>query len=137
MLPSMTGHAAAGTIMPVTITGGNDGIPLDSLLQSKTYSSVETNARFETAKPNKADFDVEERNEVDLATPVSVESESKMEVQTTELVAETVMPVHKVNRSVEVNIKRPSWLLEDWKFETKVHTNGASAGVVDNVNFRL
>ncbi|PHT28311.1 hypothetical protein CQW23_32083 [Capsicum baccatum] len=132
MLPSMTGHAAASTITPVTVTGGDDGIPLDLLLQSETYIGVETNARFETVKPNKADFVVEERNEVDLATPVSVESESKMEVQTTELVAETVMPMHKVNISVEVNVKRPSWLLEDWKFETKVRTNGASAGAVDN-----
>ncbi|KAM3202153.1 hypothetical protein P3L10_029777 [Capsicum annuum] len=128
----MTGHAAASTITPVTVIGGDDGIPLYSLLQSETYISVETNARFKTAKPNKADFIVEERNEVDLATPVSVESKSKMEVQMTELVAETVMPVHKVNRSVEVNVKRSSWLLEDWKFETKVRTNGASAGAVDN-----
>ncbi|PHT97778.1 hypothetical protein BC332_33302 [Capsicum chinense] len=37
----------------------------------------------------------EEGKEVDLATPVSVESESKMEVQMTESVAETVTPVHK------------------------------------------
>ncbi|PHT26897.1 hypothetical protein CQW23_33497 [Capsicum baccatum] len=96
---------------------------------------TETNARFETAKLNKADFVIEEGNEVDLATPVSVESESKMEVQTTVSVAETVTPVHKVNRSVEVNVKRPSWLPEDWKFETKVRTNGSSAGAVDNVNF--
>ncbi|PHT25059.1 hypothetical protein CQW23_35294 [Capsicum baccatum] len=132
MLPSMTGHAAASTITPV---GGDDDIPLDSLLQSETYISVETNARFETAKPNKANFVVEKRNEVDLATPVSMESESKMEVQTTELVAETVMLVHKVNRSVEVNVKRPSWLLKDWKFETKVRTNGACTGAVDNINF--
>ncbi|PHT27749.1 hypothetical protein CQW23_32650 [Capsicum baccatum] len=129
MLPSMTGHAAASTITPV---GGDDDIPLDSLLQSETYISVETNDRFETAKPNKANFVVEKRNEVDLATPVSVESESKMEVQTTELVDETVMLVNKVNRSVEVNVKRPSWLLEDWKFEIKVRTNGACTGAVDN-----
>ncbi|PHT25740.1 hypothetical protein CQW23_34637 [Capsicum baccatum] len=47
-------------------------------------------------------------------------------------VAETVTPVHKVNRLVEENVKRPSWLPKDWKFETKVHTNGASAGAVDN-----
>ncbi|PHT25058.1 hypothetical protein CQW23_35293 [Capsicum baccatum] len=107
--------------------------PPDSLLQSETNISAETNARFETAKLNKADFVVEEEKEVDLATPVS----SKMEVQTTESVAETVTPVHKVNRSVEVNVKRPSWLPEDWKFEMKVRTNGASAGAVDNVNFRL
>ncbi|XP_016546119.1 methyl-CpG-binding domain-containing protein 5 [Capsicum annuum] len=46
----------------------------------------------------------------------------------TKSVAETVTPVHKVNRSVEVNVKRPSWLSEDWKF----CTNGASIGTVDN-----
>ncbi|PHT28312.1 hypothetical protein CQW23_32084 [Capsicum baccatum] len=112
-------------------------IPPDSLLHSETHISTETNARFETAKLNKADFVVEEGKEFDLATPVSMESESNMEVQMTESVAETVTPVHKVNRSVEVNVKRPSWLPEDWKFETKVRTNGASAGAVDNVNFRL
>ncbi|KAF3613427.1 hypothetical protein FXO38_36249 [Capsicum annuum] len=127
------GPATAGTIKLVTITGGDDGIPPDLLLQSETHISAKTNARFETAKPNKADFVVEEGKKVNLATPVSVESESKMEVQTTESVAETVMPVQKVNRSVEVNVKRPSWLPEDWKFETKVCTNGASAGAVDNV----
>ncbi|PHT28310.1 hypothetical protein CQW23_32082 [Capsicum baccatum] len=92
MLSSMTSPAAAGTITPVT--GGDDGIPPDSLLQSETYIS-ETNARFKTAKPSKADFVVEEGKEVDLATPVSVESESKMEVQMTKSVAETVTPVHK------------------------------------------
>ncbi|PHT69070.1 hypothetical protein T459_28557 [Capsicum annuum] len=127
------GPATAGTIKLVTITGGDDGIPPDLLLQSETHISSKTNARFETAKPNKADFVVEEGKKVNLATPVSVESESKMEVQTTESVAETVTPVQKVNRSVEVNIKRPSWLPEDWKFEKKVRTNGASAGAVDNV----
>ncbi|KAM3398843.1 hypothetical protein P3S68_002359 [Capsicum galapagoense] len=130
MLSSMTGPAAAGTITPVT--RGDDGIPPDSLLQSETYISAETNARFKTAKPNKADFVVEEGKEVDLATPVSVESESKMEVQMTKSVAETVTPVHKVNRSVEVNVKRPRWLSEDWKFERKFCTNGASAGTVVN-----
>ncbi|PHT25869.1 hypothetical protein CQW23_34511 [Capsicum baccatum] len=50
----------------------------------------------------------------------------------TKSVAETVTPVHKVNRLVEENVKRPSWLPKDWKFETKVRTNGASAGAVDN-----
>ncbi|PHT28318.1 hypothetical protein CQW23_32090 [Capsicum baccatum] len=109
----------------------------DLLLQSEIYISAETNARFETAKLNKADFVVEEGKEVDLATPVSVESESKMEVPTTEAVAEMVTPFHKVNRSVEVNVKRPSRLPEDWKFEMKVRTTGASAGAVDNINFRL
>ncbi|PHT97772.1 Methyl-CpG-binding domain-containing protein 5 [Capsicum chinense] len=115
----MTGPATAGTITPVTVTGGDDGIPPDLLLQSKTYISAETNARFKTAKPNKADFVVEEGKEVDLATSVSVKSKSKMEV-------------HKVNRSVKVNVKRPSWLSEDWKFERKFCTNGASARTVDN-----
>ncbi|PHT27747.1 hypothetical protein CQW23_32648 [Capsicum baccatum] len=109
----------------------DDGIPPDSSLQSETYISSETNATFETTKPEKADFVVEEGKEVDLATPVSVESESKMEVQMTKLVAEMVTPVHKVNRSVEVNVKRPSWMSEDWKFERIFHTNGASAGTVD------
>ncbi|KAF3629389.1 Methyl-CpG-binding domain-containing protein 5 [Capsicum annuum] len=132
MLSLMTGPAAAGTITPVTVTGGDDGIPPDLLLQSETYISAETNARFKTAKPNKADFVVEEGKEVDLATPVSVESKSKMEVQMTKSVAETVTPVHKVNRSVEVNVKRPSWLSEDWKFERKFCTNGSSAGTIDN-----
>ncbi|PHT69072.1 hypothetical protein T459_28559 [Capsicum annuum] len=129
----MTGPAVAGTITPVTVTGGDDGIPPHSLLQSETYISAETNARFETAKPNKADFVVEKGKEVDLATSVSVESESKMEVQMMKPVADTVTPVHKVNRSVEVNVKRPSWLSEDWKFERKFRTNGASAGTVDNI----
>ncbi|PHT27536.1 hypothetical protein CQW23_32853 [Capsicum baccatum] len=123
---------AAGTIKLVTVTRGDDGIPPDSLLQSETHISTNTNARFETAKPNKADFVVEEGKKVSL---VSVESESKIEVQTTKSMAETVTPVHKVNRSVEVNVKRPSWLLEDWKFETKVLTNGASARADDNINF--
>ncbi|PHT27539.1 hypothetical protein CQW23_32856 [Capsicum baccatum] len=127
----------AGTIKLVTVTGGDDGIAPDSLLQSETHISANTNARFETAKPNKADFVVEEGKKVDLATLVSVESESKMEVQTTKSMAETVMHVHKVNISVEVNVKRPSWLPEDWKFETKVRTNGASARADDNLNFRL
>ncbi|PHT27753.1 hypothetical protein CQW23_32654 [Capsicum baccatum] len=115
MLPSMTGPAVTGTIMPVTVTvtRGDDSIPPDSLLQLETFICAETNARFETAKPNKADFVVEEGKEVDLATPVSVESKSKMEVQMTKSVAETVTPMHKVNRSVEVNVKRPSWLPED------------------------
>ncbi|KAF3629387.1 hypothetical protein FXO38_27702 [Capsicum annuum] len=108
-------------------------MPPDSLLQSEIYISAETNARFETAKLNKANFVVEEGKEVDLATPVLVESESKMEVPMKEAVAEMVTPVHKVNRSVEVNVKRPSQLPEDWKFEMKVLTNGASAGAVDNV----
>ncbi|PHT34965.1 hypothetical protein CQW23_26765 [Capsicum baccatum] len=97
------------------------------------YISAETNARFETAKLNKADFVVEEGKEVDLATPLSVESESKMKVPTKEAVAKTVTPVHKVNRSVEVNVKRPSRLPEDWKFEMKVRTNGSSAGAIDNM----
>ncbi|PHT27542.1 hypothetical protein CQW23_32859 [Capsicum baccatum] len=101
MLPSMTGPAATGTIMPVTVTRGDDSIPPDSLLQLETFICAEMNARFETAKPNKADFVVEEGKEVDLATPVSVESKSKMEVQMTKSVAETVTPMHKVNRSVE------------------------------------
>ncbi|PHT96972.1 Methyl-CpG-binding domain protein 2 [Capsicum chinense] len=42
------------------------------------------------------------------------------------------MPMHKVNRLVVENVKRPSWLPKDWKFETKVSTNGTSAGAVDN-----
>ncbi|KAF3613426.1 hypothetical protein FXO38_36248 [Capsicum annuum] len=113
MLSSMTSPAAANTITPVTITGADDGIPPDSLLQSETSISAKTNSRFETAKPNKSDFVVDEGKEVDLATPVSVESESKMEVQMMKSVAQTVTPVHKVNRSVEVYIKRPSWLSED------------------------
>ncbi|PHT27535.1 hypothetical protein CQW23_32852 [Capsicum baccatum] len=80
--------------------------------------------------------DDEEGKDVDLATlVVSVESESKTEVLMKESVVETVTPVHKVNRLVEVNVKRPSWLPEDWKFEPKVRTNGASAGAVDNVKF--
>ncbi|KAM3202155.1 hypothetical protein P3L10_029779 [Capsicum annuum] len=137
MFPSMTGLAATGLIPLVTVTGVDDNIPPDSLLQLETYIGAEMNARFETAKPNKADIVVEEGKEVDLATPVSVESESKMELPMTESVVETVTPVHKVNRSVEVNVKRQSWLLEDWKFEPKVRTNGASAGAVDNVNFLL
>ncbi|PHT27541.1 hypothetical protein CQW23_32858 [Capsicum baccatum] len=103
MLPSMmTGPAATGTITPVTVTKGDDSIPPDSLFQLETFISTETNARFETAKSNKTDFVVEEGTEVDLATPVSVESESMMEVEMTMSVAETVTPVHKVNRSVEV-----------------------------------
>ncbi|PHT96971.1 hypothetical protein BC332_34101 [Capsicum chinense] len=137
MLSSMTGPAAAGTITPVTVTGGDDGIPPDLLLQSETYISAEMNARFKTAKSYKTDFVVEEGKEVDLATPVSVESKSKMEVQMTKSVAETVTPVHKVNRSVEVNVKRPSWLSEDWKFERKFCTNGASAGTVENKSMNL
>ncbi|PHT69069.1 hypothetical protein T459_28556 [Capsicum annuum] len=128
----MTGLAAAGLIPPVAVTGVDDGIPPDSLLQLETYIGAERNSRFETARPNKADIAVEEGKEVDLATPVSVESESKMEVPMKESVVETVTPVYKVNRSVEVNVKRPSWLPEDWKFEPKVRTNGASAGAVEN-----
>ncbi|KAF3629388.1 hypothetical protein FXO38_27703 [Capsicum annuum] len=76
--------------------------------------------------------DDEEGKEVHLATPVSVESESKMEVSMMESVVKMVTPVHKVNRSVEVNVKRPSRLPEDWKFEPKVRTNGAFAGAIDN-----
>ncbi|KAF3629386.1 hypothetical protein FXO38_27701 [Capsicum annuum] len=110
---SMTGPAATSTIMPVTVTGGDDSIPLDSLLQLETFISAETNARLETAKPNKADFVVKEGKEVDLATPVLVKSESKMEIQMTKSVAETVMPMHKVNRLVVENVKRPSWLPKD------------------------
>ncbi|PHT27537.1 hypothetical protein CQW23_32854 [Capsicum baccatum] len=135
MFPSMTGLAATVLILPVTVIGVDDGIPPDSLLQLETYIGAEMNSRFETAKSNKADIPVEEGKEVDLATPVSVESESKMEVLMTESVVDTVTPVHKVNRLVEVNVKRPSWLPEDWKFEPKVRTNGASAGAVDNVKF--
>ncbi|PHT28314.1 hypothetical protein CQW23_32086 [Capsicum baccatum] len=131
MLSSMIGPAVAGTITPITVTVGDDGIPPDSSLQSETYISTEANATFETTKPEKADFVVEEGKEVDLATPVSVESESKMEVQMTKSVAEMVTPVHKVNRSVEVNVKRPSWMSEDWKFVRIFRTNGASAGTVD------
>ncbi|PHT34963.1 hypothetical protein CQW23_26763 [Capsicum baccatum] len=95
MLSSMTSPTTAVTITPVTITGGDDSIPPDSLLQSETYITAEMNARFETAKPNKADFVVEKGKEVDLATPVLVESESKMEVQMMKSVAQTVTPVHK------------------------------------------
>ncbi|KAM3398842.1 methyl-CpG-binding domain-containing protein 6-like [Capsicum galapagoense] len=131
MLPPMTDPAAADTMPLVTVIGGDDGIPPDPLLQSETYINGETNARVETAKPNKADVVVEKGKVVDLATSASVESESKMEVQMTELVAGTVTPMYKVNRSIEVNVARPSWLPEDWKFVTEVHIDGAFAGTID------
>ncbi|PHT34964.1 hypothetical protein CQW23_26764 [Capsicum baccatum] len=107
------GPVTAGTIKLVTVTGGDDGIMPDSLLHSETHISANTNARYEIAELNKADFVVEEGKKVNLATLVSVESESKMEDQMTKSMAEMVTPVHKVNRSVEVNVKRPTWLPED------------------------
>ncbi|PHT25490.1 hypothetical protein CQW23_32651 [Capsicum baccatum] len=131
MLPPMTDPAAADTMPLVTVTGGDDGILPDPLLQSETYINGETNARVETAKPNKADVVVEKGKEVDLATSATVESESKMVVQMTESVAGMVTPMHKVDRSIEVNVARPSWLSEDWKFVTEVHIDDALAGTID------
>ncbi|KAF3620226.1 putative NAC domain-containing protein 89-like [Capsicum annuum] len=139
----MTDAAAAAAVPTVTVTGGDDGIPPDPLLQSGTYIDAEENSRVETNTPNKGTGgDVpDEGKEADLTNPAPAEAEtaeaetaeegSKMAAQPNESAAETVTPVRKPGRSVEVNVERPSWLPDDWRFETKVRTNGATAGTVD------
>lgn len=42
----------AAAVSPVTIIGGDDGVPLDPLLQSNAYTDTETNVRVETTTPN-------------------------------------------------------------------------------------
>lgn len=121
---AVTAAAAVSSIPSETVHGGDirddGGIPPDPLLQSGTYIDVET------ATPNK-----EVPGEEKVADLAPATEESKMEMQTVVPEAENVTPVRRASRSMEVNVERPSWLPEDWRFETKVRTNGATAGTVD------
>ncbi|KAJ8552021.1 hypothetical protein K7X08_028464 [Anisodus acutangulus] len=107
----MTEAAAVSSTPPETFTGA-DCLPPDPLLQSGTYIDAETTT------PNKG-------NVSDLP-PATVETTTEASVTD-----ETVTPLRKNNRSVEVNVERPSWLPESWKLETKVRASGATAGTVD------
>ncbi|PHU04547.1 hypothetical protein BC332_25369 [Capsicum chinense] len=105
----MMTDTVAAAVSPVTITSGDDGVPLDPLLQSNAYTDTETNVRVET-----------------------VEEGIKMVVQMTESMARKVAtPVHKQSRLSKVSEERSSLLLGDWKFEMEVRTNGATIGTVD------
>ncbi|CAN4119181.1 unnamed protein product [Withania somnifera] len=115
-----TAAASIAAIPTATVHGGDnrdESLTPDPLLHSGTYIDVET------APPNKGEGKVS-----DLA-PSTEESTPEVKRAVTE--AENVTPVRRVSRSTEVNVERPSWLPEDWKFETRVRTNGATAGLVD------
>ncbi|CAN4120188.1 unnamed protein product [Withania somnifera] len=119
-----TAAAAVSSISPENVHGGDvrddGGLPPDPLLQSGTYIDVET------ATPNK---DVADEGKVsDLAT---APEESKIEMQKAVQETENVKTARRASRSTEGNVERPSWLPDDWGFDTKVRTNGATAGLVD------
>ncbi|XP_060169895.1 methyl-CpG-binding domain-containing protein 5-like [Lycium barbarum] len=109
----MTEPTPISSIPPETVTGGDDSLPPDPLLQSGTYIDADST-------PNK-DAPLVDRHVSDLpeTTPEMTAAE------------ETVTPVKKQSRSAEVNVERPSWLPESWKVETRVRTSGATAGTVD------
>ncbi|KAJ8558435.1 hypothetical protein K7X08_005201 [Anisodus acutangulus] len=124
--------AAASSITPETVTGGDfldNCLPQDPLLQSGTYIDADTTTS------NKGVLDKPNVNASNLApAPVTAPAPEETPPELTmpaSATTETVTPLRNPNRSVEVNVERPSWLPESWKFETKVRASGATAGTVD------
>uniref|UniRef100_A0A3Q7IGS8 MBD domain-containing protein n=1 Tax=Solanum lycopersicum TaxID=4081 RepID=A0A3Q7IGS8_SOLLC len=91
----------------------NDGIYSDLLLPPGTYIDVELDAREDTITPNKGDVPYEGN--------LSFVPRSKLKIR------RKIAPIH------HVNLDRPLWLSQDWKFETKVRTIGATVGRVDKL----
>uniref|UniRef100_M1C9H3 DNA binding protein n=2 Tax=Solanum tuberosum TaxID=4113 RepID=M1C9H3_SOLTU len=89
----------------------NDGMPSDLLFPSGTYIDVELDVRVETTTPNEGDISIEGK--------VSDVILSKLQIQ------RKIMPICRVK------LDRPKWLLENWRFETKVSITGATAGIFD------
>ena len=89
----------------------NDGIYSDPLLPLVTYIDVELDVTEETTTPNKGDVPYEGN--------LSFVPRSKLKIR------RKIAPIH------HVNLDRPLWLPQDWMFETKVRTIGATVGRVD------
>ncbi|KAG5581496.1 hypothetical protein H5410_052123 [Solanum commersonii] len=108
----MTKADAVVSSIPLTIVTSNDfyndGIPSDPLLPLGSYIDVELDVRVETATPKNSD----------------VPNDGKVsDIK------------RKITPTCQVNPDRPKWLPNNWTFETKVRSNGASAGQKDRYYF--
>ncbi|KAG5581525.1 hypothetical protein H5410_052152 [Solanum commersonii] len=81
------------------------------LLPSGTYIDVELDVRVDTTTPNKCDVSIE--GKVSDVTP------SKLQIQ------------RKITPIRQVNLDKPKWLLENWRFETNVQTTRANTRIFD------
>uniref|UniRef100_A0A0V0HNB2 Putative ovule protein n=1 Tax=Solanum chacoense TaxID=4108 RepID=A0A0V0HNB2_SOLCH len=99
---------------PIIVTTNdicNNCIHLDPLLPSGTYIDVVLDVRAENSTQNNGDVPNEEKmSDITL---------SKLQIQ------------KKITPMRLVNLDRSKWLPEKWRFETKVHTNGATTGIVN------
>ncbi|KAH0643515.1 hypothetical protein KY290_035065 [Solanum tuberosum] len=103
------------SFMPPTIITNddccNDGKSSDPLLPPGTYIEVDLDVRAETITPIKGDVHDEGK--------VSDVTRSKLQTK------KMIMPMR------QVNLDRPQWLPENWGFEIKVRTGGATVGRID------
>ncbi|XP_049374033.1 methyl-CpG-binding domain-containing protein 6-like [Solanum verrucosum] len=103
-------YATVSFIPPTIVTTDdfyNDGIASDSLLPLGIYIDVELDVRVEITTPNKGDVPIEGK--------VSDVTCSKFQIK------------RKITPKRRVNLDRPKWLPENWRFETKVCTGGATS----------
>lgn len=110
--------ATVSFIPPTIVTTDdfyNDGIASDSLLPLGTYIDVKLDVRVEITTPNKGDIPIEGK--------VSDVTHSKFQIKS------------KITPKRRVNLDRPKWLPENWRFETKICTGGATSGKKDRYNF--
>ncbi|KAK4724324.1 hypothetical protein R3W88_027103 [Solanum pinnatisectum] len=118
-LPPMTKVDVAVFSIPLTnVTSDDfysDGIPSDPLLPLGSYIDVELDVRVETTTPNYSDVPIEGK--------VSDVTRSKLQIK------------RKIIPMCQLNLDRPKWLPNNWTFETKVCTSGASAGQKDRYYF--